>query len=408
MSYNLKNNILERFLRYVKYDTSSDKESGSNPSTDNQMVFAKILAEELEHIGLTDVKVSEKAYVTALLPSNSTKKVPTIGFIAHLDTSQEMCGLNIKPKVIENFNGKYVFLNEKENIILQSSDFPNLANYKGKTLIVTDGTTLLGADDKAGISEIITAFEYLIVNRDLEHGDIRVCFTPDEEIGEGANHFDVEYFKVDFAYTIDGGVLGELQYENFNAAEVLIEIYGRNIHPGYAKNKMLNASLIACQFDALLPNEKPENTENYEGFYHLNQITGTVDKTQLNYIIRDHDKAKFDERKNIMKQAIKKLSNIYPIAKITCSINDQYYNMKEIILSNFHIVELAKQSMIECGVTPIIEPIRGGTDGSRLSYMGLPCPNIFVGAENSHSRYEFACIEDMTKATEVIIKIITK
>ncbi|MFT9487912.1 MAG: peptidase T [Tepidibacillus sp.] len=400
-------NVVERFLKYVKYDTRSDDESNTVPTTPGQMVLAKAIAEELKEIGLEEVTLNEKGYIYATLPANIDREVPTIGFIAHMDTSPDMTGTNVNPKIVENYDGEDIVLNEEKNIILSVKQFPELKNYIGKTLITTDGTTLLGADDKAGVAEIITAVEYLKNHPEFPHGKIRIGFTPDEEVGRGADHFDVKFFGADFAYTMDGGPIGELEYENFNAAGAKIIIKGRNVHPGTAKDKMINSILIANEYIALLPKEEtPAHTEGYEGFYHLNNIKGDVETTILSYIIRDFDKATFEKRKETMQEFAQQLNQKYGEGTVTAEIKDQYYNMKEKVEPVKHIVDTAFKAMEEVGVTPIVKPIRGGTDGARLSYMGLPTPNIFGGGHNFHGRYEFIPTYAMEKAVDVILKIV--
>lgn len=399
--------VVEKFLRYVKFETRSDENTGKTPSTEGQMVLAKELGKELKLMGMKEVFVDENGYVMATLPSNLSKSVPTIGFIAHMDTSPDMSGKDVNPQVVEDYKGGDIILNKDLNIVLSPKDFPDINNYIGKTLITTDGTTLLGADDKAGLAEIMTAMEYLIDHPEIKHGDIKVGFTPDEEIGEGADHFDVEKFAADFAYTIDGGKIGELEYENFNAAGAKVTINGRNIHPGYAYEKMINSISIASEFMAMLPsNEVPEKTKGYEGFYLLTNIKGAVEKTLLNYIIRDFDKDNFEKRKDNIKNICKTINEKYGMDIIEIEVKDQYYNMKEKIEPVKHVVDIAFKAMEQVGVTPIVTPIRGGTDGARLSYMGLPTPNIFAGGENFHGKYEFICKESMEKAVEVIIKIV--
>lgn len=398
--------VLERFLKYTKFETTSDENSETVPSTKGQLEFAKFLGEELEKIGLKDVSVDEKGYVMATLPSNTEKNIPTIGFIAHMDTSPDMSGKDIKPQIIENYDGEDIVLNEKENIILSTETFPDIKKYIGKTLITTDGTTLLGADDKAGIAEIITALEYLVENPKIPHGTIKVGFTPDEEIGRGADYFDVEKFDADFAYTLDGGPIGELEYENFNAATAKISIEGLNIHPGTAKDMMINSMLIGMELNSMLPaNERPEHTEGYEGFYLLDEFNGTIDKTEMIYIIRDHDRDEFENKKELLEEIVNFLNIKYDNA-ISLEIEDSYYNMKEKIEPVIEVVEIAKKAMEELDIKPIISPIRGGTDGARLSYMGLPCPNLFTGGHNFHGRYEYIPVFAMEKAVEVILKII--
>lgn len=400
--------VVERFLEYIKYDTESSTTSGLTPSTPGQMVFAKELVKELEKLGLEDISIDDKAYIMATLPANTDKKVPTIGFIAHMDTSPDMSGKDINPRIVEKYNGGDIMLNKEQNIVLSPADFPEMLNYIGQDLIVTDGTTLLGADDKAGLSEIVTAIEYLKNNPQIKHGKIRIGFTPDEEIGQGADHFDVEKFGADWAYTIDGGQIGELEYENFNAAAVQINIQGRNVHPGTAKDKMVNALIVATKLASLLPhNERPEHTEGYEGFFHLIAINGDVDAASMAYIIRDHDKEKYENRKKLIVNAVDYINKLYPNST-TITVKDQYFNMREKVEPVMHIVDLAHEAMEEVGVKPIVKPIRGGTDGSRLSYMGLPCPNIFGGGHNFHGRYEFIPVQSMEKAVEVIVKIAEK
>lgn len=400
-------NVVERFVRYVKFDTKSNPESQSCPSTSNQLKLGEELVNELKKLGLSEVSMDDNGYVMATLPSNIEKNCPTIGFIAHMDTSPDMSGKNVNPQFIENYNGEDIFLNKEKNIILSPKDFPDLKNYIGDTLITTDGTTLLGADNKAGIAEIITAMEYLIMNPQIKHGTVQIAFTPDEEIGRGADLFDVKKFDADFAYTVDGGPIGELEYENFNAAGAKIIVKGRNVHPGSSKNKMKNSISIAMELAGMLPqNEKPEHTENYEGFFHLNDFNGNVEETILKYIIRDHHKDLFEKKKEIMLDAISFLNKKYGEGTIHIELNDQYYNMKEKIEPVIEIVELAKKAMEGVGVIPMITPVRGGTDGARLSYMGLPCPNIFTGGHNFHGKFEFIPISSMNKAVEVILKII--
>lgn len=398
--------VLNRFLKYVKYETTSDEYSTTTPSTKNQLKFAKVLGKELEELGLKDVSVNDKGYIMATLPSNIEKKIPTIGFIAHMDTSPDMSGKDVSPNIIEDYDGKDIVLNEEKDIILSVDDFPEIKNYVGKTIITTDGTTLLGADDKAGIAEIITAIEYLIENPNIPHGTIKIAFTPDEEIGRGADHFDVDKFDADFAYTVDGGPIGELEYENFNAATANISIQGSNIHPGTAKGKMVNSILIGMELHSMLPiNERPEYTEGYEGFYLLDDFVGNVEETKMSYIIRDHDMGKFNKKKKALEKIVEFLNYKYT-NKIELKIEDSYYNMKEKIVPVMEIVDIAKRAMEAVNIEPIISPIRGGTDGARLSYMGLPCPNIFTGGHNYHGKYEYIPVPSMEKAVEVILKII--
>lgn len=400
--------VVERFLRYVKYDTQSNEESGTTPSTEGQLVFARALKEELEEIGLKEVSLDERGYLMATLESNleEGKETPTIGFIAHMDTSPDMPGKDVKPQIVKNYDGGDIVLNKEENIILSPNDFPELKNYIGEDIITTDGTTLLGADDKAGIAEIITAMEYLLENPEIKHGKIRIAFTPDEEIGRGADFFDVKKFGADLAYTVDGGPIGELEYENFNAAAARISIKGESVHPGTAKGKMVNSILIANELISKLPaDETPADTEGYEGFYHLVSIKGNVEETKLYYIIRDFDKINFIKRKTTLEEIVRELNEKYDKGRIQLKITDQYYNMKEIIEKNKEIVDIAYQAMEEIGITPIITPIRGGTDGARLSYMGLPTPNIFTGGHNYHGKYEFIPVSSMEKAMKLIVKI---
>ncbi len=401
-------NIVERFLKYVSFTTTSDENTGLTPSTPGQMIFAQSLQNELKNIGLSDVTIDENGYVMATLPSNSKKVLPTIGFIAHMDTSPEMTAKHITPNIIKNYNGENIVLNAEDNINLSPKDFPELKNYIGQDLIVTNGKTLLGADDKAGIAEIVTAMEYLINHPEEKHGIIKIAFTPDEEIGQGAQHFNVEKFNADWAYTIDGGEIGELEYENFNAAVAKITFFGRNVHPGYAKHKMLNSIRIGQQFASMLPrHETPEHTEDYEGFYHLISFEGSVEKTTLQYIIRDHDKNKFESRKKEVQHLVNKIAAEFGKESVNLEIKDQYYNMREKIEPSMHIIDLASKAMQEVGIEPKIKPIRGGTDGAQLSFKGLPCPNIFTGGHNFHGRYEYIPIQSMEKAMQVIIKIAT-
>ena len=403
----MKEKLLNRFLSYVVVDTMSDDTSETFPSTSKQVDFAKRLAKECVEIGLTEVSVDEYGYVMATLPSNIEEDTDVIGFISHMDTVPDYSGKDVKPNVI-TYTGGEIILNKDKNIILSNTQFPILDTLVGETLITTDGTTVLGGDDKAGISEILTAIEYLIAHPEIPHGTIKVGFTPDEEIGRGVDYFDVKRFGADFAYTIDGGSLGELQYENFNAAGVTIVINGVSVHPGDAKGKMKNALAIGCEYQSMLPaSEVPEQTELYEGFYHLHDFTGSLEETKLHYIIRDHDKANFEKRKNFMLQLAQTLNKKYGDNTISIDIKDSYFNMKEIIEQHPEIIERAKKAMLEVGITPILEPIRGGTDGARLSFDGLPCPNIFTGAHNYHGKYEFTVLNHMLKAVDVIIAIAT-
>lgn len=403
----MKDELIERFTSYVKIDTQSDENNENCPSTPGQLELAKQLAAELELIGMEEITVDDNGYVMATLPANTDKDVPVIGFLAHLDTATDFTGKNVKPQIIHGYNGKDIVLNEELQIVLSPKDFPNLNNYKGHTLITTDGTTLLGADDKAGIAEIMTAMNYLIQHPEIKHGKVRVAFTPDEEIGRGPNKFNVTRFSAKYAYTVDGGPLGELQYESFDAAAAKITIKGTNIHPGTAKGKMVNSAKIAMEFNSMLPEkEAPEHTEGYEGFYHLLSINGDVEETNLHYIIRDHDREKFNQRKTTIKKIVQTLKYKYGEERIILEMNDQYYNMKEKIEPVMEIVDIARDAMLNLGIKPIIEPIRGGTDGSQLSYMGLPTPNIFSGGENYHGKYEFISADNMEKAVQVIIGII--
>lgn len=400
-------NLLERFLKYVSIHTTSDENTGLVPSTPQQMEFAKILAEELKDMGMQDISLDKKGYLMATLPSNIDKDVPTVGFISHLDTSPDMSGKNVKPRIVENYDGNDIILNEKENIVLSPKQFPELTMYRGQSLVVTNGLTLLGADDKAGIAEIMTAMDYFIKNPDVKHGKVRIAFNPDEEIGLGAHHFDVEKFGCQFAYTMDGGEIGELEYENFNAAGAKVTFYGTNVHPGYAKNKMVNSMKIATKFMATVPaNESPEYTDGYEGFYHLTGIGGDVEKTTVSYIIRDHDRKKFEERKAHLQMLVDKINSEFGDNTATLEVKDQYYNMKEKVEPVKYIVDIASEAIRQAGVEPKVKPIRGGTDGAQLSFKGLPCPNIFAGGHNFHGKYEFVPIQSMDKATEVIKNII--
>ena len=400
----MKETLLKRFSSYIAYATTSDENSETYPSTPGQLVFGDFLVEELKRIGLSEVNKDQYGYVTATLPANCDKVLPVVGFIAHFDTAPDMPGISA-PRVIPNYDGKDIMLDEESGTALTLTDFPELADYTGQTLLVTDGKTLLGADDKAGIAEIVTAMEYLLAHPEIKHGKIRVAFTPDEEIGKGVAHFDVKAFGCDFAYTMDGGAIGELEYENFNAAGATIKVQGRNIHPGYAKGKMVNAQLIAMEFNDLLPEfQKPQYTQDYEGFYLLTHMEGTVENAVLNYIIRDHDAAKFAEKKEFMLKVTAFLNQKYG-ERVTCEIKDQYRNMREMVEPVFHIVTLAEEAMREIGITPKVQPIRGGTDGANLSFKGLPCPNIFAGGHNFHGKYEYVPLESMVKATELITVI---
>lgn len=402
----MKNELIERLTSYVTIDTQSNADSETCPSTPGQLTLAKKLVDELKAIGMEEVTMDENGYVMATLPSNTDKDVPTIGFLAHVDTATDFTGTNVKPQVVENYDGQDLVLNESLNVVLSPKDFPSLSNYKGHTLITTDGTTLLGADNKAGIAEIMTAMDHLIKHPEIKHGKVRVAFTPDEEIGRGPHKFDVDAFNAKFAYTVDGGPLGELQYESFNAAGVKLTVKGNNIHPGTAKGKMVNSAKIAMEFNSMLPaNEAPEYTEGYEGFYHLISFNGDVEKTVLNYIIREFDKEVFEKRKETMVSIANELKAKYGEDNIILDLNDQYYNMREKIEPVKEVVDIAYDVMKSLEIEPVIEPIRGGTDGSQLSYMGLPTPNIFTGGENFHGKFEYISVDNMIKATEVIIGI---
>lgn len=397
--------LIERFLKYVSFDTQSDELTNMTPSTPGQMVFAQYLKEELEKLGFQEITLDSYGYLMATLPANTDKELPTVGFIAHLDTSPDMSGKNVTPRIVKNYDGGNIVLNEVLNIILSPDEFPELLNYVGEDLIVTDGTTLLGADDKAGIAEIVSAMVYLMEHPEIKHGKIRIAFNPDEEIGMGAHKFDVKLFGADFAYTMDGGAVGELEFENFNAASAKVTIKGRNVHPGTAKHKMINSMRVATQFIVMLPRwETPEHTEGYEGFYHLVGINGTVEETVLNYIIRDHDRARFESRKREIEHLVNKTNKEYP-GCASVEIKDQYYNMREKIEPVMHVIEIAERAMREAGVEPKVQPIRGGTDGAQLSFKGLPCPNIFAGGENFHGKYEYVPVSSMEKAKDVIVNI---
>lgn len=398
--------VLDRFLRYAKVFTTSDHESQTYPSTERQIPFADQLANELRNIGLTDVERDSYGYVTATLPSNTEKQVPVIGFISHMDTSPDYSGENVNPQLVKNYNGNDIFLNSGSNTVLSPTYFPELLKYVGQDIITTDGTTLLGADDKAGIAEIFTAMDYLIQHPEIKHGKIRVCITPDEEVGQGTKYFDVAKFGADFAYTLDGGEIGELEYENFNAAGAKITVKGRSVHPGYAKNTMINSSLVAMQIVQMLPPEqRPEHTTGYEGFFHLTSFEGDVSETKLEFIIRDHDLTKFEAKKHLMQEICNLINLRYGAGTVTLELKDQYYNMKQKVEPVKYIVDIAEQAMIEVGVKPKVKAIRGGTDGAQLSWKGLPCPNIFAGGHNFHGPYEFVPVQSMQKAVEVIVRI---
>jgi tripeptide aminopeptidase len=399
-------NLLDRFLGYARIETRPDDNNTSSPSSLSQMLFAERLTDELEKIGMQDVTLDGNGYVMATLPANNGAENPVIGFIAHMDTSPEAPSDGINPLVHTNYDGKELILNAERGIILSPADFPELASYKGQTIITTDGTTLLGADDKAGIAEIVTACEYLIANPSLRHGRIRIAFTPDEEIGRGADNFDVRRFGADYAYTLDGGGIGELEYENFNAAAATVEVKGRSVHPGTAKDTMINSLMVAMHLDSLLPErERPEFTEGYEGFFHLYDVRGSVEETVMKYIIRDHDPVKFSERKKQLNKAVKATESSFPGAAVRTVMRDQYFNMKEIIEANYHTIESAITAYRMAGIEPVIKPVRGGTDGARLSFMGLPCPNLFTGGHNYHGRFEYIPLQSMEKAVEVIVNL---
>ena len=398
--------LKDRFLRYVKFETRSDEKSETIPSTPTQLEFAKILAKELEEIGMENVYVNDACFVNATLPGNIDEDVPVIGFIAHMDTA-DFNATNVNPKIVENYDGKDIVLNEAKDIVLSVEEFPNLKNYVGKTVITTDGTTLLGADDKAGIVEIVEAMKYLIEHPEIKHGTVKVAFGPDEEIGRGADNFNVEEFGADFAYTMDGGPVGELEYESFNAAGAVFKIKGKSVHPGTAKGKLINASLIAAEIVNSFPaDEVPEKTEGYEGFYFLDKINSNCEEAELSYILRDHDREKFEAKKEFAANVAKKINEKYGKELVSVEIKDQYYNMGEIIKDHMNVVEIAKKAMENLGIKPVIEPIRGGTDGSKISFMGLPTPNIFAGGENFHGKYEFVALESMILATDVIVEIV--
>ena len=402
----MKNEIKERFFRYIKIDTMSDENSETFPSTKKQYDLLNLLNKELKEFGLKS-EVDEHGYVMATLPSNIDKKIPVIGFVSHVDTSPDMSGENVNPLVWENYDGGDITINKDLKLVLTTELFPDLKEYVGDTIITTDGTTLLGADDKAGIAEIMTAIKYLVEHPEIKHGEIKIGFTPDEEIGRGVDFFDVKKFGAQYAYTMDGSHVGELEFENFNAAKLTVSIQGRNVHPGYAKDKMLNSMLIAMEYNALLPvNMRPEYTEGYDGFYHLISMSGSVENTTITYIVRDHDRAKFESKKVFAAECADFLNKRYGKEVVKAELKDQYFNMREKVEEVFHIVDIAEQAMIEIGIEPKIMPIRGGTDGSRLSYMGLPCPNIFAGGINFHGKFEYVPLESMEKATNVLLKVI--
>lgn len=397
--------LIERFLKYVSFDTQSCETTGTNPSTPKQFALGEYLRDELTAMGLQDVELTDKCYLYATLPANTGENVPTVGFIAHMDTSPDASGENVKPSIV-HYEGGDILLNAEKQIVMSPSDFPEMENYIGEDLIVTDGTTLLGADDKAGIAEIVSGIAYLQSHPEIKHGKIRVGFTPDEEIGCGADFFDVEKFGCDWAYTFDGGEVGELEFENFNAASGKVDFIGRNVHPGYAKDKMINALRMAITFADLLPQQEvPECTEGYEGFFHLMDIHGSVEEAQVRYIIRDHDRQKFEDRKTLFLETAKKVAEMYGCDRVVPEVKDSYYNMLEMLTGNMYVVDIAKEAMLQCGVTPKVRPIRGGTDGARLSFMGLPCPNIFAGGLNFHGRFEFVPVLAMEKAMMTLVNI---
>jgi len=405
----MKNSLINRFLQYVQIDTQSDENSKTYPSTKKQLDLARLLEKELKELGLKEVILDKYGYVTATLPSNIDKKIPVIGFFAHMDTAPDISGKNVKPQVFENYNGKDITISKALGIKLSVNDFPELKNYTGQTIITASGDTLLGADDKAGIAEIMTAIEFLKKNPEIKHGTIKVAFTPDEEIGKGVDHFDVQKFGADYGYTIDGGPIGELEYENFNAAMATIKIQGRNIHPGYARGRMINAILVATEVNEMLPIEqRPELTQDYEGFFHIVKFNGTVENAEIQYIVRDHNQQQFEHKKEVLKNIVALTNQKYNEEVATLKLKDQYFNMREKVEPVLHIVENAKQAMLELDISPDIKPIRGGTDGARLSYMGLPCPNLFTGGHNFHGKHEFIPLESMEKAVKVILKIIEK
>ena len=400
------NKLIDRFLKYVTFETTSNEESGVTPSTPGQMVLAKYLKEELESLGLQEVFLDDNGYLYATLPANTDKQVPVVGFIAHMDTAPDMSGKDVTPRIVQNYDGGNIVLNSAENIVLSPEQFPELKNHIGEDLIVTDGNTLLGADDKAGIAEIISGVEYLMQHPEIKHGKVRIAFNPDEEIGLGAHKFDVECFGCDFAYTFDGGEVGELEFENFNAAAAKLTFTGRNVHPGTAKNKMINSIRVANHFVAMLPShETPEHTEGYEGFYHIISFNGTVEQTVVNYIIRDHSRERFESRKREFQHLTNKINSEYGEGTLKLELRDQYYNMREKIEPLMYVIDIAKEAMLAAGVEPVVKAIRGGTDGAQLSFKGLPCPNIFAGGMNMHGRFEYVPIPSMEKAMKVVVKI---
>ena len=399
--------VLDKFLRYIAIDTQSDDSSNTQPSTAKQLDLSKLLVTELQQMGISDASLDEYGYVMATIPANIDKKVPVIGFISHVDTAPDMSGKNVNPQFVKNYDGSDIVINKEKNLTLAIKEFPELKNYIGQTIITTDGTTLLGADDKAGVAEIMWAAEYIMTHPEIKHGTIKIGFTPDEEIGRGVDKFDVARFGAEYGYAMDGGMVGELEFENFNAASAKISIQGRNIHPGYAKDKMINAILVAMELNAMLPvNERPEFTDGYDGFYHVTKMNGTVENAELQYIIRDHSREKFEHKKVFIQQCVDFLNKRYGEGVLTLELQDQYYNMREMVEPHYHIVDIAFKAMEHAGVKPLVKPIRGGTDGARLSYMGLPCPNIFAGGHNFHGKFEYVPIESMEKACEVILNIV--
>lgn len=406
----MKEKVLEKFLRYISIDTASDPESESQPSTSKQLDLSRLLVKELREMGINNAELDEWGYVMATIPSNlpEGEDVPAIGFIAHVDSAPDASGANIKPQIIKSYDGSDIIINKELGFVMKVDDFPELLKYKGQTLITTDGTTLLAADDKAGVAEIMTAAEYIMTHPEFSHGTIKICFTPDEEIGRGVDKFDVEKFGAEFAYTLDGGEIGELEYENFNAASAKIFIQGRNIHPGYAKDKMINAIILGTELNAMLPvDQRPEYTTEYEGFFHIIRFDGTVEKANIQYIIRDHDFDKFESKKVLISQCVDFLNKKYGEGTFSLELKDQYYNMRKQVEPHYHIIEKAVKAMEMAGIKPKIKPIRGGTDGARLSFMGLPCPNIFAGGHNFHGKFEYIPAESMEKATEVIINLVS-
>ncbi|MDR1055539.1 MAG: peptidase T [Prevotellaceae bacterium] len=399
--------VIDKFLRYIAIDTQSDDSSESQPSTAKQLNLSKLLVNELQQMGITDTSLDEYGYIMVTIPANTDKKLPVIGFIAHVDTAPDMLGANVNPQFVKNYDGNDIVINKGKNLVLNTKEFPELKAYKGQTIITTDGTTLLGADDKAGIAEIMWAAEYIINHPEIKHGTIKIGFTPDEEIGRGVDKFDVQRFGAEYAYTMDGGAIGELEYENFNAASAKVSVQGRNIHPGYAKDKMINAILVAMELNAMLPvNQRPEFTEGYDGFFHVIKMNGTVENADVQYIIRDHSREKFEQKKAFIKNCVDFLNKRFGEGTLTLEVKDQYYNMREMVEPHYSIVDTAFKAMEMTGIKPLVKPIRGGTDGARLSYMGLPCPNIFAGGHNFHGKFEYVPAESMEKACQVILNIV--